>query len=1037
MHNQLFCRTFAAQNKREKGMKKYLFFFLALIAFMSVRAQLSSDNNAQSLLNNEDLFVETTDSLLLELDTSALTSDSATQSFVLPFAHPMPDIDSDSHRPMAPQATDCPVDSVIGYNSENQPATLTTYIYDDKYRTIQTAKWEWEEGTKRGITKTENTYNDNGKLISTSTWVWSDKTNDWIGSQKKDYTFDNNGKTTSNSTWVWSEELNDWIGSEKNDYTFDNAGNTTEWIISTWANNDWQGKKRYTYLFNQAGKPTETTEYNFDTNTLTWIGATQSTYIYNINNQTLLAQTAVWNTETSSWLPTSKYEYEYDEYQNQTLDSYYTAYNPETDTWTGSYKKIYLYNESKKKLLDEQYTWKNGEWAGSSKTEWEYNNAGKTTLILKYKWTNNEWVNSSKTVSEYNAKNAETNKEVYTWKNGEWVGSSKTTTSYNSNNKTDQKITYTWKDGEWVNKSLTGYVYTGSLVAEEYAATWNGTEWTYTTKKVTSYTNNNKADTITNYQYINDEWTPTTRTVNTYNQKVILIQTENDTYTDGAWKMTSMTRTDIEYDEAGHTILNAAYKCGSDTVWIGTDKEEWQYDAAGNMVYHAQATFTDDTWITTYEITWIYDQNNRKLEEKRLNNKNGTLYPGYWYLYSYDSKGREVVSIMYLGQNLDWVGSYKTERIYDENDQLQQEINYSWKTTDDTGDWVGVFRHTYIYDSQKRLTEDILERFNDTEWVNETRNIHVFNSRGLEIITNEYQWLNDEWTYRNRNERSYEDDDRLRTELVETYEENTLTSHSFNRYHYTCDIKYFTIRFLNYDGTILQQILLAEGQTPEYTGQTPTQPATAEYEYTFTGWDKEIVAVTADADYTAQFESNAITYTIRFLNYDGETLQELTLAYGETPEYTGQTPTQPATAEYEYTFTGWDKEIVAVTADADYTAQFESNLRVYSVRFLNYDGKVLEDDILAYGMMPEYSGDVPTREEDETYIYTFSGWSPELSMVVGDITYTAQFEATEKTPTGVIDTNADDNGQAYNLLGQPVDDNYNGIIIRNGKKELR
>ncbi len=437
--------------------------------------------------------------------------------------------------------------------------------------------------------------------------------------------------------------MNDWIGSEKNDYTFDNAGNTTEWIISTWANNDWQGKKRYTYLFNQAGKPTETTEYNFDTNTLTWIGATQSTYIYNTNNQTLLAQTAVWNTETSSWLPTSKYEYEYDEYQNQTLDSYYTAYNPETGTWTGSYKKIYLYNESKKKLLDEQYTWKNGE----------------------------------------------------------WVGSSKTTTSYNSNNKTDQKITYTWKDGEWVN---------------------------------------------------------------------------------------------------------------------------------------------------------------------------------------------------------------------------------------------------------------------------ETRNIHVFNSRGLEIITNEYQWLNDEWTYRNRNERSYEDDDRLRTELVETYEENTLTSHSFNRYHYTCDIKYFTIRFLN---------------------------------------------------------------------YDGETLQELTLAYGETPEYTGQTPTQPATAEYEYTFTGWDKEIVAVTADANYTAQFESNLRVYSVRFLNYDRKVLEDDILAYGMMPEYSGDVPTREEDETYIYTFSGWSPELSMVVGDITYMAQFEATEKTPTGVIDTNADDNGQAYNLLGQPVDDNYNGIIIRNGKKELR
>jgi hypothetical protein len=60
----------------------------------------------------------------------------------------------------------------------------------------------------------------------------------------------------------------------------------------------------------------------------------------------------------------------------------------------------------------------------------------------------------------------------------------------------------------------------------------------------------------------------------------------------------------------------------------------------------------------------------------------------------------------------------------------------------------------------------------------------------------------------------------------------------------------FTINFKNYDGTILQTVEVESGATPEYTGDTPIKGA----QYTFTGWNPEIVAATEDADYTATYD---------------------------------------------------------------------------------------------------------------------------------------------------------------------------------------
>ena len=66
-------------------------------------------------------------------------------------------------------------------------------------------------------------------------------------------------------------------------------------------------------------------------------------------------------------------------------------------------------------------------------------------------------------------------------------------------------------------------------------------------------------------------------------------------------------------------------------------------------------------------------------------------------------------------------------------------------------------------------------------------------------------------------------------------------------------VKYYNIKWVNEDGTVLETDLVEEGLIPTYDGAEPTKAPTATSTFVFTGWDPEVVAAQADATYTAVF----------------------------------------------------------------------------------------------------------------------------------------------------------------------------------------
>ncbi len=134
----------------------------------------------------------------------------------------------------------------------------------------------------------------------------------------------------------------------------------------------------------------------------------------------------------------------------------------------------------------------------------------------------------------------------------------------------------------------------------------------------------------------------------------------------------------------------------------------------------------------------------------------------------------------------------------------------------------------------------------------------------------------------------------------------------------------YTIYYKNYDGTILQSKKFGYGKMPAYENlNPPTKPASKSHTYTFKCWSPTEVAVTDDATYVAQYDSTEILYDITFKDWNGTELATIKVAYDEKPEYPGTNPTRTQDHQNVYTFSGWTPEIITVTGNATYIAEFE------------------------------------------------------------------------------------------------------------------
>lgn len=293
-----------------------------------------------------------------------------------------------------------------------------------------------------------------------------------------------------------------------------------------------------------------------------------------------------------------------------------------------------------------------------------------------------------------------------------------------------------------------------------------------------------------------------------------------------------------------------------------------------------------------------------------------------------------------------------------------------------------------------------------------------------------------------------------------------------------------TVTWKNGDETLKTE-MYESGETPSYTGDTPTKAEDASYTYTHNGWDPAIAAMAnADQTYTATFNHIEKPYAVSVAagangsaspasvseigcetasgditatpnvgyGFSGWTLPEgVTVATGYTASsnpirihaiaadktitanfvartdinytvkhwqqnvaddnYTeitadqetlqGTTATLTAATAKTYTgFTAQPIDQVAIAGDGSTVVNVYYDRNTYAITWVDGNGTTIKTDAnVKYGATPEYAGETPTKTQDNSYSYTFTGWEPAITTVTADATYTAQFEQTARPYT--------------------------------------
>ena len=128
-----------------------------------------------------------------------------------------------------------------------------------------------------------------------------------------------------------------------------------------------------------------------------------------------------------------------------------------------------------------------------------------------------------------------------------------------------------------------------------------------------------------------------------------------------------------------------------------------------------------------------------------------------------------------------------------------------------------------------------------------------------------------------------------------------------------------------------------------------------------------------------------------------------------------------------------DGSIVTLTLDLtnfDFTTNQGAKIKIgvfspdstYTVTWKNGNDVIEIDENVAYGDTPSYDGETPTKDEDDDYTYTFSGWESNgttypagtnLPNVTDDVTYNATFGQTSKHVPQPVYNVHDNNSLVY------------------------
>ena len=939
--------------------KTTLFLLFALVCNTAVLAE-KSEMEMEAALNQE------------KEEEQALKPESDPEWYVAPVA-----FDSLVSRYEAPRralaAADCPMDSICHFNVDSVLTNVTVYEYGDTTRTLT---WTVNpDGSRFGNSKTES--GTKGDITFSASYVWDHVANDWKGSSKEEHTYTGNNETLR--------------------------------TLYAWVNGAWMPDTKMTWVYDGAGRETEFTTYVRNTEDNELVYSKQRIREYNTAGKTTLDIQYTAH-DGSNWSAGTKRIYDYDG-TNIILNEYYSAYT--NGAWVGSSKEIWTYTSGQKTYYEKD-VWSNGAWVGSSKEIWIYT-SGKKTYYEKDVWSNGAWAGSLKELWEFNGpSNKQTLHEKYGWSNGDWTITLQENTSYTGNNNTSVE-NYSYTNGVQKGTKKEEYLFSGSTKIGTITYKWSNNTWVNNVWTVSDKVSNPNES--CKYVWTNNAWVGNgSRTLTTNNSSKKPIEVITQSWSTDVSDWVNVSRKTTEYT-GSKTTQEALYSWSTETNdWLGTSRSDWHYNAAGQNDTIKTYSYNGSDWIysnrtvKTYNAAgteimvhnaawdgsvWVMTSMTRSdISDATIDGIRQTLNASWrceadsiWIglqkdSSSYTESGKTLYRLhCEAWSDNDWVPSYKIEYEYDDNERVLVQQQLDWVTNT----WKGFYRYEYNYDVEGRQTAYASYNGWNTaskNWIGTSKTETVYNSDGDVEESLRYTWDNNDWIYTQRYIYTYDSQKRTIRYIFQLYTNGNWTNSTKNEIDYAGEVQ---VKDNNFIWLNNEWVFSSRNETYY------DKDAQAKLRRQVTGlWSEGVVQSFADNHY--HYDCDIPSYTIRFLNYDGEELASYLVKEGKTPSYSGVEPVKPAEGSNSYTFAGWSPAIAAATGDATYTATFTATQNKFTITWQNEDGSLIEQTQIESGQIPTH--EAPVKENTAEFTYSFAGWTPEIIAAIADATYRATFSST-------------------------------------------
>ena len=179
----------------------------------------------------------------------------------------------------------------------------------------------------------------------------------------------------------------------------------------------------------------------------------------------------------------------------------------------------------------------------------------------------------------------------------------------------------------------------------------------------------------------------------------------------------------------------------------------------------------------------------------------------------------------------------------------------------------------------------------------------------------------------------------------------------------------YSVKYLNYDGSLLYEKDYSENAVPSYVGTKPTRPADERYSYEFSGWQGVVSDDPNVICYEAKYKLTPQRYQV-FFYVDGKYFNAFECAYGEFVNL-NKIPSMK-----NYVFDGWytDEDLAQKTMSMQMPAH---NVSLYGTMKFN----IRENPI------PEIKLSVDRMDNDYVYVAVDVTQNPSISGLVLTLEY--------------------------------------------------